>query len=123
MIEYFTGNSNVLNVLAKGPTKASVLLEGGIQSDLRVVTDAEFPFALMYFTGNKEHNIVMRQRAIERGLRLNEYGLFRSKEETRDPKLLVSCRTEEEVFQQLDLHYIPPELREDAGELVREVGC
>jgi DNA polymerase (family X) len=70
----------------------------------------------MYFTGNKEHNIVMRQRAIERGLRLNEYGLFKSKEETRDPKLLVRCQTEEEVFQKLDLAYVPPELREDKGE-------
>ncbi len=58
----------------------------------------------------------MRQRAIERGLRLNEYGLFRSKEETRDPKLLVTCRTEEEVFGELGLDYIPPELREDCGE-------
>jgi DNA polymerase/3'-5' exonuclease PolX len=66
---------------------------------LRVVSDAEFPFALAYFTGSKEHNIVMRQRAIQRGLRLNEYGLFKSKEETRDPKLLVPCQTEEEIFE------------------------
>jgi DNA polymerase (family X) len=116
VIEFFVSQPGRLNVLAKGETKASVILEGGIQSDLRVVSDAEFPFALMYFTGNKEHNIVMRQRAIERGLRLNEYGLFRSKEETRDPKLLVPCRTEEEIFQQLDLHYVPPEMREDTGE-------
>ena len=116
VIEFFTSQPGILNVLAKGETKASVLLEGGIQSDLRVVSDAEFPFALMYFTGSKEHNIVMRQRAIERGLRLNEYGLFRSKEETRDPKLLVPCRTEEEIFEKLGLHYIPPEMREDMGE-------
>jgi DNA polymerase (family 10) len=93
-----------------------VLLEGGIQSDLRVVSDPEFPFALMYFTGSKEHNIVMRQRAIERGLRLNEYGLFRSKTETRDPKLLVPCQTEEDIFEKLGLHYVPPEMREDMGE-------
>jgi DNA polymerase (family 10) len=58
----------------------------------------------------------MRQRAIERGLRLNEYGLFRSKEETRDPKLLVRCQTEEEIFQELGLHYVSPEMREDLGE-------
>ena len=75
-----------------------MILEGGLQSDLRVVSDKEFPFALMYFTGNKEHNIVMRQRAIARGLRLNEYGLFKSKEETRDPALLVPCQSEEEIF-------------------------
>jgi DNA polymerase (family 10) len=116
VIEYFTQQPGVIKVLAKGETKASVLLHGGIQSDLRVVSDAEFPFALMYFTGSKEHNIVMRQRAIERGLRLNEYGLFKSKLETRDPQLLVPCRTEEEVFQQLGLSFIAPEMREDLGE-------
>ena len=116
IIEWFTSQPGILNVIAKGETKASVLLEGGIQSDLRVVSDAEFPFALLYFTGSKEHNIVMRQRAIERGLRLNEYGLFKSKEETRDPQLLVKCRTEEEVFEKLDLNFVPPELREDMGE-------
>src|SRR5437016_393926 len=117
VIEFFAAQPGILNVLAKGDTKASVLLQGGIQSDLRVVSDAEYPFALMYFTGNKEHNIVMRQRAIDRGLRLNEYGLFRAKEETRDPKLLVKCGTEEEIFQELDLNYICPEMREDMGEI------
>jgi DNA polymerase (family 10) len=117
IIDYFTTQPGVLNVLAKGQTKASVLLEGGFQSDLRVVSDREFPFALMYFTGSKEHNIVLRQRAIDRGLRLNEYGLFRSKEETRDPKLLVPCRTEEDIFRELGLHDIPPEMREDMGEI------
>jgi DNA polymerase (family 10) len=116
VLDYFTKQSGILNVIAKGETKASVLLEGGIQSDLRVVSDAEFPFALMYFTGSKEHNIVMRQRAIERGLRLNEYGLFRSQVETRDPKLLVPCKTEEEVFEKLGLAFVPPEMREDSGE-------
>ncbi len=117
VIEFFTSQPGILKVLARGETKASVLLEGGIQSDLRVVSDAEYSSALMYFTGSKEHNIVMRQRAIDRGLRLNEYGLFRSKEETRDPKLLVKCRTEEEMFEKLGLHYIPPEMREDMGEI------
>jgi DNA polymerase (family 10) len=116
VLDFFTEQPGILNVIAKGETKASILLEGGIQSDLRVVSDAEFPFALMYFTGGKEHNIVMRQRAIERGLRLNEYGLFRSKTETRDPKLLESCKTEEEVFGKLGLAFIPPEMREDMGE-------
>ena len=117
VIEFFTRLPGILNIIAKGDTKASVLLEGGIQSDLRVVSDTEFPPALMYFTGNKEHNIVMRQRAIDRGLRLNEYGLFRSKTETRDPKLLVRCKTEEEIFERIGLHYIPPEMREDMGEI------
>jgi len=116
VLEDFTRQPGVTKVLAKGDTKASVLLEGGLQADLRVVADREFPFAQMYFTGSKQHNIVMRQRALERGLRLNEYGLFRSQEEARDPKLLIPCRDEAEVFQQLGLHYIPPELREDLGE-------
>jgi DNA polymerase (family 10) len=117
VLGFFTKLPGILNVIAKGDTKASVLLEGGIQADLRVVRDAEFPSALMYFTGNKEHNIVMRQRAIDRGLRLNEYGLFRSKTETRDPKLLVRCKTEEEIFEKVGLNYIPPEMREDLGEI------
>jgi DNA polymerase (family 10) len=116
VIEFFCSQPGILKVTAKGETKASVVLEGGQQSDLRVVSDKEFPFALMYFTGNKEHNIAMRQRAIARGLRLNEYGLFKSKEETRDPKLLVPCQSEEDVFAKLDLPYIEPELREDMGE-------
>ena len=103
-------------MLAAGDTKASVLLEGGIQADLRVVDDSEYASALAYFTGSKEHNIVMRSRAIERGLRLNEYGLFKSKEETRDPKLRLDCKTEEDIFAALDLTYVPPELREDRGE-------
>jgi len=116
VIDYFVSQPGIVKILAKGETKASVILTGGIQCDLRVVSDAEFPFALAYFTGSKEHNIVMRQRAIQRGLRLNEYGLFRSKEETRDPKLLELCRDEAEIFEKLGLVYVPPELREDAGE-------
>jgi len=116
VIEFFTAQPGVASVSAKGETKASVVLEGGIQADLRVVSDAEYPFALAYFTGSKEHNIVMRQRAIQRGLRLNEYGLFKSEVETRDPALRVECRTEEEIFERLGLQDIPPELREDRGE-------
>jgi DNA polymerase (family 10) len=116
VIEFFVSQPGILKVTAKGETKASVILEGGIQCDLRVVSDREFPFALAYFTGSKEHNIVMRQRAIQRGLRLNEYGLFKSKEETRDPKLLAPCQSEEEIFAKLDLPFVEPELREDHGE-------
>ncbi len=116
IIDFFTGQACILSVSVKGDTKASVILEGGIQGDLRVVSDAEYPFAQAYFTGSKEHNIAMRQRAIARGLRLNEYGLFKSTEETRDPKLRLDCKTEEDIFAALDLAYIPPELREDKGE-------
>ena len=116
VIDFFVSQPGILKVTAKGDTKASVILEGGIQCDLRVVSDREFPFALAYFTGSKEHNIVMRQRAIQRDLRLNEYGLFKSKEETRDPKLLVPCQSEEDIFAKLDLPFVEPELREDHGE-------
>jgi len=116
VIEFFVSQPGILSVSAKGETKASVVLAGGIQADLRVVSDTEYPFALMYFTGSKEHNIVMRQRAIARGLRLNEYGLFKSKEETRDPSLLVKCHSEAEVYSELGLDFVEPELREDTGE-------
>jgi len=116
VIDFFVSQPGILKVIARGDTKASVLIADGLQCDLRVVSDKEFPFALAYFTGSKEHNIVMRQRAIQRGLRLNEYGLFKSKEETRDPKLLVPCPTEEAIFAELELIYVPPELREDHGE-------
>ena len=116
VIEFFVAREGVVSVQVQGDTKASVILAGGIQADLRVVSDEEFPFALAYFTGSKEHNIVMRQRAIQRGLRLNEYGLFRSQEETRDPALRLDCRTEADIFRALDLDEIPPELREDQGE-------
>ena len=116
VIEFFISQPGIVKVLARGETKASVILAGGIQCDLRVVSDAEFPFALAYFTGSKEHNIVMRQRAIQRGLRLNEYGLFKSKEETRAAELLVPCKAEEDIFAKLDLAFVPPELREDHGE-------
>ncbi len=117
IIDWFIHQPEVTSVIAQGDTKASVIIgRKGIQADLRVVSDAEYPFALAYFTGSKEHNIIMRQRAIQRGLRLNEYGLFKSKEETRDPDLRVNCATEEEIFRELELDYIPPELREDHGE-------
>ena len=118
IIEFFVSQPGIVKVLTQGETKASVILESGIQCDLRVVTDAEFPFALAYFTGSKEHNIVMRQRAIQRGLRLNEYGLFKSNEETRDARLLVPCADEAEIFAKLDLVFVPPELREDHGEFL-----
>lgn len=116
VIDYFVTQPGILKITAQGETKASVILAGGIQCDLRVVADREFPFALAYFTGSKEHNIVMRQRAIQRGLRLNEYGLFKSQEETRDPKRLVPCQDEAEIYARLELPFIPPEVREDHGE-------
>ncbi len=116
VLDFFVQRPGVANVLAKGDTKASVMLEVGIQADLRVVSEVEYPYALAYFTGSKEHNIVLRQRAISRGLRLNEYGLFRSAEETRDPALRIACQDEAELYRELGLDYVEPELREDHGE-------
>ena len=85
-------------------------LADGVQCDLRGVDDAQFPFALHYFTGSKAHNIAMRRRAIARGLSLNEYALSGEKSD-------VPCKTEAEVFKALGLVEIPPELREDSGEI------
>ena len=109
VLDHFVRLPDVAKVLAHGPTKASVRLGDGVQCDLRGVSDEQFPFALHYFTGSKAHNIEMRRRAIERGLKLSEYGL-------EGPDGAVACRTEEEVFGALGLAYIPPELREDQGE-------
>ncbi len=100
----------VTEVLSRGPTKLRVRLRDGIELDLRNVPDESFGAALQYFTGSKEHNIVIRRRAIDRGLKLNEYGLFREEQ-------LVAGRTEEEIYAALDLDWIPPELRENRGEI------
>ena len=108
----FTSHPLVESVIAHGETKSSVRLTMGMNVDLRVVAKAEFPFALMYFTGSKEHNIVMRARAQKLGYKLNEYGLFK-----RESKTSLPLRSEEEIFQALGLSYIPPELREDMGEI------
>ena len=112
VVEFFAKMPNVSDVLAKGPTKSSVRLKEGIQVDLRVLDDKIFGAALLYFTGNKEHNIVLRKIAIEKGLKLSEYGLFDKKTER-----LVAGRTEEEVYRKLGLDYIEPEMREDEGEI------
>jgi DNA polymerase (family 10) len=109
VLDRFVQLPEVAKVLAHGPTKASIRLADGVQCDLRGVSDEQFPFALMYFTGSKAHNIVMRRRAIERGLKLSEYGL-------EGESGSVACKTEADVFAALGLAEIPPELREDTGE-------
>lgn len=110
VLDAFVKLPQVATVLAHGPTKASVRLLGGTQCDLRGVDDSQFAFALHYFTGSKAHNIAMRRRAIARGLSLNEYGLTGGEKEIR-------CRDEADLFAALDLADIPPELREDQGEI------
>ena len=109
-MDRLAANPLVVKVLARGDTKQRVRLRSGLELDLRVVPDESFGAASQYFTGSKEHNIVIRRRAQERGLKLNEYGLFRGDES-------VASRTEEEVYAAVGLPWIPPELRENRGEI------
>jgi DNA polymerase (family 10) len=106
----FVAGPDVARVLGRGDTKCSVKLASGLQVDLRVVPAESFGAALLYFTGSKAHNVALRQLAIKRRLKLNEYGLFRG---TRT----VAGRTEEEIYERLGLAFVPPELREDQGEI------
>lgn len=121
IIADFVQLSGIINVSAQGETKASVVFQGGLQADLRVVTDDQFAFALNYFTGSKEHNIALRARALRlKGLSLNEYGFSPAAEKQKSAKELgssVVCKTEEEIYRALDLEYVEPELREDMGEI------
>jgi DNA polymerase (family 10) len=121
IIEDFSEMPGIISVSAKGETKASVVLKGGIQADLRVVTDDQYAFALNYFTGSKEHNIALRARALKlKNLSLNEYGFSPVAEKEKSAKELsssIKCKTEEDLYKALQLDYVPPELREDMGEI------
>jgi DNA polymerase (family 10) len=101
----------VEEILAQGPKKSSVKLSGGLQADLRIVPEESFGAAWQYFTGSKAHNIRLRERAVARGWKLNEYGLFDENDQ------MLAGRTEEEIYKALGLPFIPPELREDQGEI------
>src|SRR5881296_2754739 len=119
--KFFVGHSLVESVIAQGPTKSSVRLRSGVQCDLRVVSTAEYPFALAYFTGNKEHNIELRSRALQGGWTLNEYRLapipVGSKAREKKPvKKIPEVHDEAELYKAVDLDFIPPELRENWGE-------
>jgi len=107
----------VERVLGRGETKSSVRLRGGFQADLRIVAADSRGAAMQYFTGSKAHNIVLRDIAIGRGLKLNEYGLFQVSDEAR-----VAGTTEEEIYEALGLAWVPPELREDRGEVEAAAG-
>ena len=116
VMEFFTTHPLVENILAHGATKSSVILQNGIQCDLRAVTAAEFPFALNYFTGSKEHNVRMRSRALSRGWSLNEYRFSAAEgRELREP--LPEIQEEADIYRALDLDPIEPELRENHGEI------
>ena len=116
VMAFFTAHPLVENVLAHGATKSSVILKSGIQCDLRAVTGPEFPFALNYFTGSKEHNVRMRSRALSRGWSLNEYR-FSPAEGRELQQPLPKIHEEADIYRALDLDPVEPELREDRGEI------
>jgi DNA polymerase (family 10) len=119
--KFFLEHPLVESVIAQGPTKSSVRLHSQIQCDLRVVSTAEYPFALNYFTGSKEHNIELRNRALKRGWTLNEYRLAPAPapsgaRKKQSPSKIPRVRDEAELYRAFDLDFIPPELRENRGE-------
>lgn len=106
----FTGYEDVAQIIEQGSTRATILLRNGLQVDLRVVPAASYGAALCYFTGSKAHNIVLRQIAVDHGLKLNEYGLFKGSRN-------LGGNSEAQLYQALGLTFVPPELREDQGEI------
>jgi DNA polymerase (family 10) len=112
VIERIVSFPGILEVLAKGENKVSIKLRSGIQVDVRLLPPDSFGAAMQYFTGSKNHNVQLRQRAIKQGYTLNEYGLVRVEDNKR-----VAGKTEEEIYKTLGLKFIPPELREDCGEI------
>jgi DNA polymerase (family 10) len=125
IMDWFTTRGNVAEVSAKGETKASVRFEGGLQADLRVVPDDRFVFALHHFTGSKDHNVKMRQRALSQGLSLSEWGIFKKGDEPSEesgkaydrPLAKRGIREETDLFKALGLDFVPPERREGLDEI------
>jgi DNA polymerase (family 10) len=111
IIDYFTNMPEVRDIMGKGSAKAFVRLRNGIQADLLVVPEDSFGAALQYFTGSKEHGVAVRKVALSRGLKLNEWGVFDDKNQK------VGGQTEEEVYRVLGMEWIPPEIRENRGEI------
>ncbi|HQE24427.1 MAG TPA: DNA polymerase/3'-5' exonuclease PolX [Candidatus Atribacteria bacterium] len=112
IMKIFTSLPQVREVIARGTTKSSIVTQEGIQVDLRVVEEASFGAALQYFTGSKAHNIKLREIAIKKGFKINEYGIFRLDNDKR-----VGGEKEEEIYETLGMEWIPPEMREDQGEI------
>lgn len=118
IMEWFVGMEGISEVTAHGETKSSIRMEGGMQADLRVVPTEQFYFALHHFTGSKDHNVRMRQKALSMGLSLSEWGLRPEEEKNATRKKgPVSASSEEDVFKALGLSYVPPALREGMGEV------
>jgi len=114
VMDFFVSLPGVVKVWGKGKTKSSVRMEQGFDVDLRIVKPESFGSALQYFTGSKEHNIATRKIAISKGLKLNEYGVFKKDK-------AIAGRTEQGVYRAIGLPYIPPEMREDAGEITAKL--
>ena len=112
VMDFFTKMDDVEQVLAKGTTKSSVRLREGLQADLRVLPEKIYGAALLYFTGSKQHNIVLRKIAIKKRMKLSEYGVF-----SKRTKKFLAGKTEEECYKKLGLRYIEPEIREEEGEI------
>ena len=112
IMEIFTSLPQVREVIARGITKSSIVTQEGIQVDLRVVEETSFGAALQYFTGSKAHNIKLREIALKKGFKVNEYGIFRLDNDKR-----VGGEKEEEIYETLGMEWIPPEMREDQGEI------
>ena len=110
LMDRFTGYDKAEDILAHGSTKSSLLLKDGLQVDLRAMNNRQFGSALLYFTGSKAHNIALRKRARAMGLKVSEYGVFRDDD-------VIAAQTEEDCYRALGLPWIPPELREDRGEI------
>jgi len=109
-MEFFSKMDEVKGIVVKGPTKTTVELGIGTTCDIRVLPKESFGAAMQYFTGNKDHNVKLRKIAISKGLKLNEYGLFREKDS-------VAGKSEEDIYRKLGMDFIPPELRENTGEV------
>lgn len=110
IMDFLTKLPTVQSIIAKGDTKSSVLLENGVAADLRLTTDKDFPYLLHHLTGSAEHNIALRGHGQKLGIKVSEWGLFKGEK-------LIRCKDETEIFAALGMSYIPPELREDMGEL------
>ena len=119
IMTFFTGQPSVQAITGKGETKSSVVLRSGINMDLRVVKDGQFPYTLHHFTGSKEHHIPLRRRALSMGMTINDYGLFK---EMPSGLELIPCQNEADLYAALGLAYIEPELREDMGEIEAAAG-
>jgi DNA polymerase (family X) len=118
VMERFRGYPQVDKILMAGDTRSSIVLGSGLQVDLRVVPQECYGAALVYFTGSKEHNVKLRRRAVERGLRISEYGVFRVQERNQEEEgEFIAGREEADVYASVALDWVPPEMREDRGEI------